>query len=535
MSTGDSGSINHAKLDKIVTAYRRLLEVSPGDVRARLQVARALRLLGRVDESVVEYWYLAHLLLQHQDVVGAINACKSILELQPYNLPTQQALTALLAQQQAVFGVAGPEAATPAAWGPVVPGRVGSVGPPGPASEPQREDRPTQPVLRSAPPAPAPGPPPPQGPGATTCPLVPVVGSPGPLVEPDDELPPPLPEAANSAEPLPPPPPPHWGVAGAGTPPPPPPPLDGRWGYINAQMNRESTGQLDLFLSNPELRAMGPRAPGPLNEPRARALADIPLFRILDVESIVGLLPTMRRPWVDTGDVILAEGEPVSFLYLVASGRVGCYHEAAGREPTTLGELGVGSFFGEQALLGGGWAPATYRAREETELLVFPAEALKGLAERFPRLEKVARSYASARRQAARIGACAVFRDLPLPVREELRVAMRPMHCQVGEVVVPLGQRDPPLMVVVSGQLQLCESPEGAAPGIRRGPGDAVAVSWAANNTPADLHVTAASVSELLCLPGTAFRRQIDLHPVVAEATQRIIKVRRLIGAKQKP
>ena len=268
---------------------------------------------------------------------------------------------------------------------------------------------------------------------------------------------------------------------------------------------------------------------------RAQELAEIPLFRLLDVESVIGLLPSMKRPWVDAGDVVLAEGEPVRFLYLVASGRVGCHHEAAGREPTTLGHLGGGSFFGEQALLGGGLAPATYRAAEETELLVFPIEALAGLSARFERLHKIAASYAGARRQAARIGACAVFRDLSLPVREELRVAMRLLRYVAGETVLPAGQADVPLYVVVSGQLDLMAPDLAGAASLRRGPGDAVGVSWAASGQPSDMTIVAASDCELLLLSGPAFRRQIELYPAVAEATRRVIKVRQLIGTPQPP
>ena len=55
MSSRGRGRARRAKLEKIVAAYRRLLELSPGDARARLQVARALRLLGRVEEAILEY------------------------------------------------------------------------------------------------------------------------------------------------------------------------------------------------------------------------------------------------------------------------------------------------------------------------------------------------------------------------------------------------------------------------------------------------------------------------------------------------
>ena len=90
-------TLTKGRLKKIVRAYRQVIKVEHRNHAARLKVARALRLLGRTEDAVAEYGHLAHLLARDGDLLGAISACKSILDLDPSHRATQETLARLYA------------------------------------------------------------------------------------------------------------------------------------------------------------------------------------------------------------------------------------------------------------------------------------------------------------------------------------------------------------------------------------------------------------------------------------------------------
>ena len=87
--------LTRGHLRKLLKAYDQVLEVEPGNTGARLKAARALRLLGRNGDAIVQYRILAQTLAAKGDPMGAILACKSILELDPRHHETQSALAML--------------------------------------------------------------------------------------------------------------------------------------------------------------------------------------------------------------------------------------------------------------------------------------------------------------------------------------------------------------------------------------------------------------------------------------------------------
>src|SRR5256885_14835398 len=93
----------------------------------------------------------------------------------------------------------------------------------------------------------------------------------------------------------------------------------------------------------------------------------------------------------DEGRVIIAEGDPGSSMYLIASGEVKVYTRSSGKNGGSLylAKLGDGDFFGEVSVLTGKPRTATITASQRTELLRLDKEKLDNALARYPGIRKV--------------------------------------------------------------------------------------------------------------------------------------------------
>ena len=81
-----------------------------------------------------------------------------------------------------------------------------------------------------------------------------------------------------------------------------------------------------------------------------------------------------RRFSVPAGHVIFRAGDVGDGMYLVNAGRVEIYADRIGPERRTLSHYGVGTFFGEMAVLEDAPRSATAAAEVETELHFIPRD-----------------------------------------------------------------------------------------------------------------------------------------------------------------
>jgi len=115
----------------------------------------------------------------------------------------------------------------------------------------------------------------------------------------------------------------------------------------------------------------------------ARLLRGSELFAGLPEEKVRQVLSIGRARTYNTGETIIAEGEPSDELYIVQKGMVevlvsgGALHDVPGPpEPTPVVQLGRGQVFGEMALVDQGVRSATVRCiQDDTVLFVVPREA----------------------------------------------------------------------------------------------------------------------------------------------------------------
>lgn len=115
-------------------------------------------------------------------------------------------------------------------------------------------------------------------------------------------------------------------------------------------------------------------------EAKKQLLRKVILFRDFTEQELNGLLPMMQEMKVETGDIIVKEGELSNALFILQDGVVEFVKGATRDEtPHQLGVLQPGECFGEMALLKGAPQWATVRASEASILLVISEQDLARL------------------------------------------------------------------------------------------------------------------------------------------------------------
>jgi CRP-like cAMP-binding protein len=117
----------------------------------------------------------------------------------------------------------------------------------------------------------------------------------------------------------------------------------------------------------------------PMDPKRA---ANIPLLAVLDRRGLDNVLRTAREQTYAPGNVVVAQGDPATRLFIIVSGTAAVEQEDQGR----VGTLGEGEFFGELALIEAHGRTATVRADSELTCLVIPAWEFKASLEEHPKM-----------------------------------------------------------------------------------------------------------------------------------------------------
>src|SRR5512138_181062 len=92
------------------------------------------------------------------------------------------------------------------------------------------------------------------------------------------------------------------------------------------------------------------------------ALKQVPLFSAMDEDEIRGIHNLMDLNTYAPGQVIMHQGEPGDYFYVVTKGHVQFLVEDAGGRELVIDEVGPGGFFGELSMLTGEPRSARIRA-----------------------------------------------------------------------------------------------------------------------------------------------------------------------------
>jgi hypothetical protein len=123
----------------------------------------------------------------------------------------------------------------------------------------------------------------------------------------------------------------------------------------------------------------------------SRPVPKSPLFEVLSDVEREAIVREMEVETHDEGSVILAEGDPGTSMYVIASGEVKVYTRGAGGTGGSvyLARLGEGDFFGEVSVLTGKPRTATITASQRTELLRLDKSKLDGVLSKYPGIRSV--------------------------------------------------------------------------------------------------------------------------------------------------
>ncbi|MFQ5422321.1 MAG: cyclic nucleotide-binding domain-containing protein, partial [Anaerolineae bacterium] len=140
-------------------------------------------------------------------------------------------------------------------------------------------------------------------------------------------------------------------------------------------------------------------------------LKQMPLFGSLSPQELEMVDRRLQQRRVQAGEVIVRQGEPRSFLFIVLNGRVQVVMASDGRPPQVVGSLGIGEHFGEYALYADTPYTATYRAEEDCRLLLLDEPTFDKLVADYETMSHYVEQIGSGRLIATRrrVGAMAVF------------------------------------------------------------------------------------------------------------------------------
>jgi voltage-gated potassium channel len=121
-------------------------------------------------------------------------------------------------------------------------------------------------------------------------------------------------------------------------------------------------------------------------------VAQVPFFQCLDPKGIIEVTRMLRRLDVPERTTVVRRGRRGDCMYFVAGGEV---EVQIAPRPV---RLGIGTFFGEMALLGDGMRTATVVARVPTTLLVLDLTDFRTLTAHYPEVARAVETEAQRRR-----------------------------------------------------------------------------------------------------------------------------------------
>ena len=110
--------------------------------------------------------------------------------------------------------------------------------------------------------------------------------------------------------------------------------------------------------------------------------AAIPLLAVLDRRALDQVLRSAREQTFAPGEVVVAQGDPATRLFVIVEGTAAVEQAEQGR----VGTLNAGEFFGELALIEAHGRTATVRAETQLTCLIIPAWEFKASLDEHPKM-----------------------------------------------------------------------------------------------------------------------------------------------------
>jgi len=184
---------------------------------------------------------------------------------------------------------------------------------------------------------------------------------------------------------------------------------------------------------------------------RLRLLEALAFLRSLPQKSLERLAGSARVREVPAGATVVRQGERGDEFFIIAAGQAAVQVREQ-NEDRTVGQMTVGDFFGERALLNRGVREATIKAETPLKLLVFPAKVfwteLAGPVGWESRVR-------GALEERDRVRALPIFADTAPRQLDLLAVKLRVQAFMPGEVLVKQGDLGDAFYIVREGSVEV--------------------------------------------------------------------------------
>jgi CRP-like cAMP-binding protein/tetratricopeptide (TPR) repeat protein len=261
----------------------------------------------------------------------------------------------------------------------------------------------------------------------------------------------------------------------------------------------------------------------------AATLTDSPLLSELDSELVKRLVDCGRLVHCSAGELVFAEGDTGTNLYLILKGAV-AVERAVDEEIHRLATLRAGAFFGEMALLTNATRSADVRAMTRIDLLEISRAAIRELIEQDNRILKLMMRFFRARLVGNLLATSSLFESFS---REEKRAVIKRFRLREvhpGHLVVKKGEPAAGLYMVLVGRLQVFVGGAISDPKVlgTLGPGDVFGEMSLLDDTGAMANIRTQGRSWVLLLPREEFRELSEEHPEMREQLQAVADQRRV-------
>lgn len=243
------------------------------------------------------------------------------------------------------------------------------------------------------------------------------------------------------------------------------------------------------------------------------ALPPLPLFSALSQRELAQLLSAVRIEEVSTGHEIVRQGDPGNEAFVVARGRLKVVRREGGDE-TLLAQLGLGSIFGEMALISESPRSASVIALEPAQLLVLARDELERAAEDAPELSAELLAFCRGRMHANLVRHARVLSGLKPSQRMELLGQLESRLFEPRETIVQRDQEAHSIFLIASGAVSISVPEDGERLVLATlGPGEVVGEMSMILRRPASADVTALYPTVAYEITGDRLAALMRLYP----------------------
>ncbi|MFO0709969.1 MAG: cyclic nucleotide-binding domain-containing protein [Sandaracinus sp.] len=249
-------------------------------------------------------------------------------------------------------------------------------------------------------------------------------------------------------------------------------------------------------------------------------LPPIPVLSELSASAFAAMLPAIKLIRAPAGVPIIAEGEPGSSFFVLASGevRVSKRRVGAGEPDVELARLHEGAIFGEMALVSAAPRSATVTAVHDSDLLEFDREALAAASKEVAPLAAALDKFTRERLLNNLLATSPLFAPLDRKQRFDLVRRFTAHDVAPGIVIIREGEPGRGLFILLAGEVDVSKV-DGDSKVLLASlkPGDVFGEISLLDDSAATATVTAARTSTVLFLERTIFTRLVEAFPAIRE------------------